>query len=50
MQFKNLNTDKNQYFRICPTCGASLDPGEHCDCNQKKANPEKEENQKKEGA
>lgn len=20
------------YFRICPHCGANLDPGERCDC------------------
>ncbi len=20
------------YFRTCPLCGAALDPGEHCDC------------------
>lgn len=25
------------YYHTCPDCGASLDPGEHCDCkkNQK---------------
>lgn len=20
-------------FKICPNCGAALDPGERCDCN-----------------
>ena len=20
------------YYRICPDCGATLDPGEKCDC------------------
>lgn len=20
------------YYRICPDCGAALDPGEKCDC------------------
>lgn len=20
------------YYRTCPYCGAHLDPGEHCDC------------------
>ena len=20
------------YFRICPSCGCALDPGERCDC------------------
>lgn len=24
------------YYRICPNCGANLDPGEHCDCQDKK--------------
>lgn len=23
------------YFRICPDCGARLDPGEACDCKEK---------------
>ena len=23
------------YFRICPLCGAHLDPGERCDCRNK---------------
>lgn len=22
------------YYRICPDCGASLDPGETCDCKR----------------
>lgn len=30
------------YYKICPRCGASLDPGEQCDCEQ-----EAEEKQKK---
>lgn len=25
------------YFRICPNCGANLDPGEVCDCRDGKA-------------
>lgn len=29
------------YYRPCPTCGASLDPGERCDCQEKeKAAPD----------
>lgn len=24
------------YFRICPYCDAHLDPGERCDCQDKK--------------
>lgn len=22
------------YYRVCPLCGAALDPGERCDCNE----------------
>lgn len=22
------------YYRICPHCGAALDPGEQCDCKE----------------
>ena len=25
------------YYRECPECGASLDPGEKCDCKKKEA-------------
>ncbi len=24
------------YYNICPHCGASLDPGEKCDCQEEK--------------
>ena len=24
------------YYRTCPSCGANLDPGERCDCQNKK--------------
>lgn len=24
------------FYRTCPRCGANLDPGEHCDCQQEK--------------
>ena len=24
------------YYRICPLCGAALDPGERCDCTDEK--------------
>ena len=23
------------YYHVCPACGAALDPGESCDCEQK---------------
>ena len=26
------------FYRVCPSCGANLDPGEACDC-QDKAKP-----------
>lgn len=25
---------KNRYYRTCPCCGAHLDPGERCDCEE----------------
>lgn len=25
------------YYRTCPDCGATLDPGEQCDCIKEKA-------------
>lgn len=24
------------YYRVCPLCGAALDPGERCDCQEEK--------------
>ena len=24
------------YYRVCPCCGAALDPGERCDCQDEK--------------
>lgn len=24
------------YYRLCPLCGAALDPGERCDCQDEK--------------
>lgn len=26
--------NKKAYFKECPNCGASLDPGELCDCKK----------------
>lgn len=28
------------YYRICPHCGSSLDPGERCDCQDKETAPD----------
>lgn len=25
---------KYKYYRVCPYCGARLDPGEKCDCRK----------------
>ncbi len=30
------------YYRICPCCGAHLDPGERCDCKEEEAQRRKE--------
>jgi hypothetical protein len=27
------------FYRTCPICGAALDPGERCDCQQKESLP-----------
>ena len=27
------------YYKICPRCGAHLDPGETCDCRDEKTAP-----------
>lgn len=29
------------YFSICPDCKANLDPGEHCDCGEKRTEESK---------
>lgn len=34
------------YYNICPNCGSNLDPGEKCDCQREKSQPE----EKKESA
>lgn len=26
---------KHTYYKTCPLCGSNLDPGEHCNCDQK---------------
>lgn len=26
-------------YKVCPNCGAHLDPGERCDCEQQHADP-----------
>lgn len=33
------------YYTICPHCGAHLDPGERCDCQDQ---PENEDQERKE--
>jgi predicted nucleic acid-binding Zn ribbon protein len=30
------------FYRVCPDCGANLDPGEKCDCGRERAHIEKE--------
>lgn len=36
--YSNINWRRCQvaYFRICKFCGDRLDPGEHCDCRDRK--------------
>lgn len=31
------------YYRVCPYCGACLDPGERCDCLDKEKQDERED-------
>ena len=33
---------KKHYFKVCPNCGATLDPNEVCDCESNR-DDEKEE-------
>ena len=28
------------YYKTCPLCGATLDPGERCDCQDKETAPD----------
>jgi hypothetical protein len=39
-----LNEGRNEmaFYRVCPDCGANLDPGEKCDCGRERAHIEKE--------
>ena len=30
------------YYRVCPICGANLDPGERCDCQDEEVRDERE--------
>lgn len=32
MNYKEERMKKKHYFKTCPKCGAHLDPGERCDC------------------
>ena len=32
------------YFRTCPHCGAALDPGERCDCEEQATKAREEGN------
>ena len=31
------------YYNVCPNCGSNLDPGEKCDCQKEKSQPEEKE-------
>lgn len=30
------------YYRVCPDCGANLDPGETCDCMERELERQKQ--------
>lgn len=34
------------YYNTCPHCGAHLDPGERCDCQDKQEEPANTDTQK----
>ena len=34
------------YYNTCPHCGAHLDPGERCDCQDKQEKPANTDTQK----
>lgn len=33
---------KIRYYHTCPCCGANLDPGERCDCEESSENRKEE--------
>jgi len=41
MKGGDLCMSRNTYYWTCPYCGANLDPGEKCDCNEGKEEPPK---------
>lgn len=40
---------KSKPYRVCPTCGGNLDPGERCDCEIEKHRDAAEETAKSAG-
>lgn len=31
---------KSRYYKVCPVCGCTLDPGEKCECEKEQASNE----------
>jgi hypothetical protein len=44
-----LGEGEKMLFKICPNCGANLDPGERCECEESKNKQNESEDVKNKG-